>query len=168
MPISRETLAGLSGVGASSQRTYEARAGVEAQANYAVGETATKENKEHRAWQQGQALFELKDHHGRQGKKGQRYLAWQLPNSYTGAHAQQAKGRQKRINRKLKDLVMKGMPGNVEQTSETPKPQKRYYPNGKLAAKAPGRAAEQERYWRRQCSRHSRYVLWHQLSARAC
>ncbi|MFO7683548.1 MAG: hypothetical protein R6X34_26240, partial [Chloroflexota bacterium] len=41
MPIARDTLAGLSGVGRSSQRAYEARLGIETQANFAIGETAT-------------------------------------------------------------------------------------------------------------------------------
>ncbi|MFQ5436007.1 MAG: hypothetical protein ACE5FD_14125, partial [Anaerolineae bacterium] len=113
MPIARDTLAGLSGVGQSSQRTYEARANVKVQANFAVGEVAREENREDRAWSQGQALFELKDYRGEQGKKGKIYLAWQLPNTYIGKHQHRPKGRQKRINRKLKDLVMKGMPGNV-------------------------------------------------------
>lgn len=163
MPIARSTMAELSGVGASSQRAYEAQTAVEVQANFAVGEQATKENQENRAWQQGQALFELKDYRGHQGKRGQTYLAWQLPNTYIGEHPHRPRGRQKRINRKLKDLVMKGMPGNVGRTSETRKPRKVYYPNGKLAAKAYGRDPDQERFWRRHRTRNGRFELWQQL-----
>ncbi|MCZ7673918.1 MAG: hypothetical protein M5U34_45720 [Chloroflexi bacterium] len=136
MPIARETMAELSGVGRSSQRAYEERVDIEVQANFAVGDLSTKENQENRAWVQGQALFELKDYRGQQGKKGETYLAWQPPNTYLGQHRHRPRGRQKRINRELKDLVMKGMPGNVEGTNETQKPEKMYYPNGKLAAKA--------------------------------
>ena len=163
MPIARSTMAELSGVGASSQRAYEAQTDVEVQANFVVGEQATKENQENRAWQQGQALFELKDYRGHQGKKGQTYLAWQLPNTYIGEHPHRPRGRQKRINRKLKDLVMKGMPGNVGRTSETRKPKKVYYPNGKLAAKAYSRDPDQERFWRRHRTRNGRFELWQQL-----
>jgi len=165
MPIARDTLAGLSGVGESSQRAYETRAGVKVQANFAVGELAQEENRENRAWAQGQALFELKDYRGQQGKKGKTYLAWQLPNTYIGKHQKRPKGRQKRINRKLKDLVMKGMPGNVGGTSETQKPEKVYYPNGKLAAKAYGRDPERELYWRRHGTGNGRFEVWQQLGS---
>ena len=163
MPIARETMTELSGVGRSSQRAYEGRVGVEVQANFAVGDLSTKENQENRAWVQGQALFELKDYRGQQGKKGKTYLAWQLPNTYIGQHRHRPRGRQKRINRKLKDLVMKGMPGNVGGTSETQKPEKVYYPNGKLAAKAYGRDPERDLYWKRHRTRNGRFDLWQQL-----
>jgi hypothetical protein len=115
MPIARQTLRDLSGVGRVSQRAYERRVGVKAQTNYAVGETAVPHTQEKRAGQQGTALFTLKDTDGQQGQPGQSYLAWQLPNSYDGRQQQRPKGRQRRINRELKDLVMKGMPGNVEE-----------------------------------------------------
>jgi hypothetical protein len=182
MPIARETMAELSGVGRSSQRAYEEQVGVEVQANFAVGDISTKENQENRAWVQGQALFELKDYRGQQGKKGKTYLAWQLPNTYIGQHRHRPRGRQKRINRELKDLVMKGMPGNVGGTIETQKlvsraealsvvegeverPEKVYYPNGKLAARAYGRDPEQELYWRRHRTGNGRFDLWQQLGS---
>lgn len=169
MPLARDTLAGLSGVGRSSQRAYEARVGVAVQANFAVGEVSSKEGKEKRAWQQGQALFEIKDYRGQQGKRGKTYLAWQLPNSYGGQHQRRPKGRQRRINRELKDLVTKGTPGNVGGTGETAslhgtgQPQKRYYPHGKLAALAYGRNPGQPHYWRWQGTRHGRFVMWQQV-----
>jgi len=162
MPIARETLEQLSGVGRSSQRNYEERIGVDVQANFAVGDLSTKENQEKRAWAKGQALFELKDYRGQQGRKGKTYLAWQLPNSYSGQHRHRPRGRQKRINRKLKDLVMKGMPGNVGGTNGTRQPEKIYYPNGKLAAKAYGRDAERELYWKRHRTGNGRFDLWQQ------
>ena len=163
MPIARETMVQLSGVGRSSQRVYEDRVGIAVQANFAVGEVSTKEKWEKRAWQQGRALFELKDYLGQQGKKGKTYLAWQLPNSYCGQHRHRPRGRQKRINRELKDLVMQGMPGNGEETSETQKPEKVYFPNGKLAAKAYGRHPERDLYWKRHRTGNGRFSLWQQL-----
>jgi hypothetical protein len=166
MPISRETMTKLSRVGQSSQRIYEEQAGVQVQANFAIGERATKENKQNCAWTRGQALFELKDYRGQQGKKGKRYLAWQLPNSYVGQHQRRPKGRQKRINRELQDLVMKGMPGNVGQTSESRQPEKVYYPTGKLAAKVYGRDPERELYWGRQRTRNGRFSIWQQMGSR--
>lgn len=59
MPIARDTLSGLSGVGRASQRAYEERAGVKVQANFSIGTVSTKESKEDGAWSQGRALFEL-------------------------------------------------------------------------------------------------------------
>jgi len=161
MPISRGTLARLSAVRASSQRTYEARVGIATRANYVVGAVATKEAKEDHAWQHGQAVFDLKDHRGRQGRAGEVYLARQLPNSYLGVHAQRTKGRQKRINRELKDLVEIGMPGNVERTDKTPKPAKCYFPNGKLASRAQGLGPDQKRYWIRPVTGVGHHALWH-------
>jgi len=163
MPIARETLTGLSGVGASSQRTYEARAGVKAQANFAVGEAAARGGLEEHAWQQGQALFELKDYRGQQGQQGRTYLAWQLPNSYSGLHAQRPKGRQKRINRQLKDLVMKGMPGNVENVARKRKPVKRYFADGRSAGQAlrQRNTADGLCYWQR--PGNGRSAIWHPM-----
>ncbi len=165
MPIARDTLAGLSGVGRVSQRTYERSAGVKAQANFAVGDVAQEENRENRAWAQGRALFELKDYRGQQGKKGKTYLAWQLPNSYVGRLQKQPKGRQKRINRELNDLVMKGMPGNVAEAVDRRVPEKVYYPNGKLAAQKYGRNPQQELYWQRHGTGNGRFTVWQQLGS---
>jgi hypothetical protein len=162
MPVARSTLAELSGVGASSQRAYEAQADVEVQANFAVGEQMTKEGHENRAWRQGGALFELKDYRGYQGGKGNTYLAWQLPNSYIGGHAHRPKGRQKRINRRLKALVTQGKPGNVEEKSEKQRPQKTYFPAARAAQRAQKQHPRRALYWRRNQTRSGRYELWQQ------
>ena len=165
IPIARDTLADLSGVGQSSQRAYEARLRLRPQVNYAIGEVANELKEEERVWQQGPALFILKDYRGRQGKQGKSYLAWQLPNSYEGQHQQGPKGRQKRINRQLKDLVMKGMPGNDGTANETPKPEKRYYPNGRSASQARGPHVADERYWPgERGDGHGRFALWRPLT----
>jgi hypothetical protein len=147
MPIARQTLRDLSGVGRASQRAYERRAGVNAQTNYAVGETAAPHAQEKRAGQQGTGVFALKDSDGQHGQPGQNYLAWQLPNSYDGRHQQRPKGRQRRINRELKDLVMKGMPGNVEEGTDGQRYGRVFYANGKLAAQAYGSDPRGDRYW---------------------
>jgi hypothetical protein len=164
MPIARDTLADLSGVGQSSQRAYEERLRLRPQVNYAIGEATTADNEEERAWQQGRALFTLKDYRGRQGKQGKSYLAWRLPNSYSGQHQQRPKGRQKRINRQLRDLVMKGMPGNGEEAVETQRPEKRYYPNGRSASQSRGSHAAAVRYWQRDAGNgNGRSAIWHPL-----
>ena len=57
-----------------------------------------------------------------------------------------ATGPAKRVNRKLKDLVMIGKPGNVGGTNERRQPEKIDYPNGKLAVTAYGHDVERELY----------------------
>jgi hypothetical protein len=170
MPVARETLANLSGVGANSQRAYEARVGLTTQANFAIGEAITKAEQEEQAWRHGRALFDLRDRKGQQGRAGKTYLAWQLPNSYVGQHPQRPKGRQKRINRQLQDLVMQGMPGNdgVRQARREPDSGplraagKRYYPNGRAAGQS-GHNSAAIRYWRRPETGNGRLVIWHPL-----
>jgi hypothetical protein len=166
MPIARTTLAELSGVGESSQRTYESRVDIEIQANFAIGDERTKEGQEDHAWRQGGALFTLKDYRGYQGKKGKTYLAWQLPNSYIGEHAHRPRGRQRRINRKLKDLVIKGMPGNVERRNEARRLKKSYFPTKERAAKVHERNSERALYWRRHQTRNGSFELWQWLERR--
>ncbi|VAW34247.1 hypothetical protein MNBD_CHLOROFLEXI01-264 [hydrothermal vent metagenome] len=172
-PIARDTLTAVSGVGRVTQRMYEKCSGTKVHFNFAVGESAEEVNRQRQAWKHGQALFELKDYRGQQGKAGKTYLAWQLPNTYIGRHQQRPKGRQKRINRTLNDLVMKGMPGTAEESNEMSELTaiseialtKRYYPNGKLAAKAYGRKPEHELYWKRHKTRNGRFAVWQELEA---
>ena len=159
-PIARVTLTALSGVGQSSQRAYEARLKLAVRSNFAIGEIATAPRQEDRAWQQGMALFTLRDHNGQQGRPGNVYLAWQLPNSYAGPHRQRPKGRQKRINRQLKDLVRQGMPGNVGKVMETQQPERRYCANGKVAAQQANKQPKRDFYWRGQ-ARNGRFSqIW--------
>ncbi|MBK9053870.1 MAG: hypothetical protein IPL78_24060 [Chloroflexi bacterium] len=66
-PIARATLSHLSGLSPQTQRSYEKRARVRPQTNFALGEVATPENKEHRTWQQGTAVFTFTDYQGKQG-----------------------------------------------------------------------------------------------------
>ncbi|MCB0154260.1 MAG: hypothetical protein KDF65_05640, partial [Anaerolineae bacterium] len=162
MPIARDTLARLSGVSRSGQRNYEAAASITTRINYAVGKIYSKEAYQERAWQKGTAVFVLEDYRGRQGRAGQRYVAWQLPNSYVGAHPQRPKGRQKRINRKLKDLVMKGMPGNVEHSGRFRAEGQRYFAEAKKAVRRLASEPNNERYWSSR-SKESRLSWWQGL-----
>ena len=118
-PSARDTLADLSGVCPRSQAAYERRAGIVSRANIALGERVSAlapagPAEQERAWQQGRALFRLRDHRGLYGRAGATYLAWRLPNAYGPARGQQPRprGQQKRINRQLADLFTKGMTGN--------------------------------------------------------
>ncbi len=147
-PIARATLNELSGLSGHTQRKYEQQAGVTAQFNYSIGEKVGETEAEEQSWQNGCASFTFKDKKGKQGKAGSSYVAWQLPNSYAGPHAHQPRGQQKRINRKLADLFMKGMTGNSNNAMITYRP-RRFFANVNKAAKE---GTANSSYWR---SRHN-------------
>jgi hypothetical protein len=161
-PIARETVARLTQVQPRTQRRYERKAQVKRQAQFAIGGQATTDNLQARGWEQGQATFQFKDFIGKQGPQGKSYVAWQLPNSYVGPHVQQPKGCQKRINRTLTDLFMQGITGNGQRARVT----RRFFDNGRLAAKSYLRNPENDHYWRGMdngCfgdAQHKRYQLW--------
>lgn len=145
-PIARETLTRLANITAHTQRAYERKAGVRTQAQFAVGATCTPEGLEEAGWRRGRALFQLKDHQGVHGRPGRTYLAWQLPNRYRGPHRLAGRGRQKRINRELTDLLHKGMTGNGQpEIGAQRRLSKRYVGNGRSAANALARS--EEAYW---------------------
>jgi len=104
-PISREVQESITGIPERTQRHYCKKAGIRRQTNIAIGNRKKPEEAEKQAWQRGRATFEFVDHQGRQGRKGTTYIAWHLPNSYTGPHQQSPKGRMRKINRKLADLL---------------------------------------------------------------
>ena len=110
--IARSTLQRLSHVSRRSQQRYEKRAGIESQSNIAIGGASNVESDQRTAWKKGTAAFRFADSSGKIGRKGAAYAAWQLPNKYIGPHETLPKGKQKRINRELADLFMKGMTGN--------------------------------------------------------
>jgi hypothetical protein len=173
-PIARETLTAQFKVTPRTQRSYERTARVQSHPNYAIGRQESSENAKDAAWQHGAAAFSFIDHQGKHGRPGATYLAWQLPNHYFGPHQQVCRGQQKRINRELADLFMKGMTGNDKGmvdgksnlTAEARRTQRkekvsgrsvsleltvsrRFCGNGRLAAKVYNRnEAEQDVYWR--------------------
>jgi hypothetical protein len=139
-PISRTTLAKLTHVPARTQRTYERRTGVTNRPNVAVGEAYTTQKMQERAWQHGRAVFVWIDYRGRQGPPNYAYIAWRLPNSYTGCHAQRPKGRQRKINRQI-DLVKTVAQGNGRPVRRL------FYRNGAAAGKGYNRNAGHDAYW---------------------
>ncbi|HOU42302.1 MAG TPA: hypothetical protein PK829_13630, partial [Promineifilum sp.] len=145
-PIARATLTALSAAAPNSQRAYERRAGVGRRSAVAIGPPAGAVDEHEVAWRRGRALFHLRDRKGRFGRPGAVYLAWQLPNEYTGPHATLPRGRQKRLNRALADLFLDGMTGNGEQPGgATGRPRRRFYGSARPAALARHNG---ERYWR--------------------
>lgn len=147
-PIARATLKEISGAAVNSQRNYERRAAVARHSAIAVGPRITHADPQELAWRRGHALFRLHDRQGRYGPPGQTYLAWQLPNEYTGPHAILSRGRLKRLNRALADLFHNGMTGNDERPAGAKAAvpaQRRFYGTAKAALTA---RHGRERYWR--------------------
>lgn len=111
-PISRQVQEQLTGLPERTQRHYCRVAKVKRQQNIAIGGKYTQEAAQECAWRRGRAIFEFYDAQGGQGRRGGRYMAWHLPSSYRGPHEQATNGRQRKINRILKDLVENVAQGN--------------------------------------------------------
>ena len=121
-PISRETLAQLSGVAERTQRQYDRVTQTHADANIAVGGVVSAETRQSQSYRRRHGSFILTDQQGKQGRAGQQYYAWRLPNHYRGVHETVHYGRQKKINRRLKqqhtDLVNNRAQGNSEHAEQ--------------------------------------------------
>jgi hypothetical protein len=154
-PISRETLGDLTGIPERTQLEYDRAAGIERRRNYAVGESYTVEINQERAWRHGRAVFRFVDKRGRQGRAGGEYVAWNLPNSYRSGHQRRSRGGRKRINRKLADLLKRGIAGNDERVVE-----KLFFPNGALAVRRYNRDPECDAYWQREQTTRSGKRIW--------
>jgi len=169
MPLARQTIRGICHISRRTQRSYERKAHVHTQHNFAIGPQATIDVERETAWRHGPGFFRLSDKKGKQGAMGKTYVAWQLPNSYAGPHRQQPRGKQKRINQELADLFMQGMTGNGKALVASKKVyrSKRFFPNGRQAARAIVRPCGHEVYWRNTHNRHRQGIrFWHCLSGR--
>lgn len=154
-PIARATLQQAGGSSRSSQRRYERRTKTKVVTNYAIGEVASPENVEQRASLQGNATFKLKDYQGKIGRPNQEYVAWQLPNSYSGPHAQRPKGqRQRRLNDGLAALRDRSTAGNGRPE------RKRYFGNGKEAGKSYNRDSEKDCLWPGRETAKGKQIWW--------
>jgi hypothetical protein len=151
---SREQQISITHVPERTQRHYCQVARIHRHSNIAIGERYTKEAVEQQAWQRGRG-FEFVDYLGRQGAVSKRYVAWQLPNSYEGPHSQTNKGRMRKTNRKLKDLVNEGAQGNDGGQVE-----KLYHANGGEAAKVFNRGVANDVFWPA-ISTAGQVKLWH-------
>ena len=158
-PISRETLESISGIPGRTQLEYDRVARVERRRNIAIGERYSQEHAQDRAWKQGRAVFHFVDTEGRQGRQGREYVAWHLPNSYQTAYQRRSRGSRKRLNRKLADLVKKGIPGNDDRAIE-----RLFFPNGALAARQYNRDPERDAYWQQENPIRAGGMLWHVIA----
>ncbi len=146
-PISRETLEKVTHVPARTQRAYDKTAGIVSRQNMAIGERYTAEAVQQRTWFQGTAVFDFIDHQGRQGPEKRHYVAWHLPNSYTGCHQPCSKGRQRKINRQIA-LVTQQARGNGLRRNRL------FHPTGAAAARVYNRDSSKDRYWHQDDTPH--------------
>ena len=157
-PLSRERLKGIAGLPERTQRAYDHIAQVNREHNMAIGPRYNKISAENQGWIRGRGMFRFVDSQGQQGAPKREYVAWHLPNSYTGPHSIRCKGRQKRINRRLTDLVHKGMRGNRPEQVE-----KLFWPNGATAGRAYNRNGENDAYWPQSRAGRDACLLWRVL-----
>jgi hypothetical protein len=111
-PISRGTLVNMTGASERTLRRYDKRAGVDSFPNYEIGGVATTAAMQDAAWEHGTAVFEFVDYKGYQGRAGQHLIARVLPNSYSTEMQTAPRGRQRKINRKLRDACDQGAQAN--------------------------------------------------------
>lgn len=155
-PVTRRTMEQLTGVPARTQRHYDRLARTRRKRNICIGGQREQAYKQESAWQHGRGSFAFVDHHGRRGKPGRAYMAWQLPNSYQSPLEATKKGRQRRHNRSL-DLVHKGALGNGGGVTRL------FYHSGAAAGRAFNRhGGDHDAYFRGQETRGGA-VLWHVL-----
>lgn len=143
-PVSRQTLARLSGVAPRTQRHYDQVSGVRAQRNIARGPRLESEAVPDLAWRHGSASFVWTERRREPHAARRRYLAWQIPNSYHGPHVPRGRGGRKRRNKALADLLNKGTAGNDQMLNDACA--KRYFAHARAAAAAANRTANTI-YW---------------------
>ncbi len=162
-PIARATIEAITQISPRIQRLYERSAQVSNQSHYCIGNPYSETNMKEAAWQQGHAAFRFKDVKGLQGKVGCEYVAWQLPNSYAGPHQRQGKRQRQRMNKRLVDLLNKGIVGNnqfMENRADSPTFERRYFANGRFAHQALRTADRTPKY----CPNQTRAGFWYDLS----
>ena len=146
-PISRSKLADITGVNERTQRRYDLVANVQKTTNYCLGNPEGE--RQEQAWHQRHAAFDFVDKLGKHGQVGKKYRAFQLPNSYTVYYQATAIGRTRKINKRLRqDLVRNRAQGNSRIQVEKkrvfglqqaqPSRRKLFFNNGQLANKQQG------------------------------
>jgi hypothetical protein len=163
-PISRDTLRSVTGLAERTQRAYDLVAKIKRQRNIAIGEGYSQEKAQERAWLKGRAVFHFIDAKGLQGRVGREYVAWHLPNSYQTIYQRRSRGSRKRLNRKLNDLLTKGITGNTEAAVE-----KVFFPTGALAVRRYNRDPDIDAYWRQEQATRTETEIWRVItSSRKC
>ncbi len=159
-PISRATLQDVTTIPVRTQLAYEKKAGMQKRHNFAIGTTFSSDDVKERAWKNGRSVFKFIDYKGKLGKPRQAYVAWQLPNQYISTQELAPKGRMRKINQQLKDLVNKRAQGNSNSADC-----RLFYQDGASAAKAYNKYhPKDDMYWCSNKSRKRPFALWHLLA----
>jgi len=154
--ISRHTESSLTGLCRRTLQNYDALpTGVKQQENIAIGSRCSQEAAQETAWKRGCASFTFVDSQGKLGPAGASYLAWQMANSYHSAYPTVAKGRQRRINQQLSDLVKHRGQGTAAERFVP-----LYHQNGVCAVKAFERQPAHDAYYPKPASIIRRTGLW--------
>ena len=132
-PVTRRTLAGVTGRAPSTQRTYSKTARIEARPNYVLLPSGDVD---------GPGVFLLHDYLGQQGRAGRVHLARRMPNSYVVPLAAASRGRQRKINRRL-NLVLSEARGYWPEVDY----RRIYHDTATGAARAYGRNYHDDHYW---------------------
>ena len=149
-PVTRRTLADMTGAAASTQRTYSKTARIEARPNYVILPSGDVD---------APGTFVLLDHLGQQGRAGRSHLARQMPNTYVVPLAAASRGRLRKINRRL-NLVLSEARGYWPEVDY----RRIYHDTATGAARAYGRNYHDDHYW--PAGRTARGAgLWHMVEA---
>jgi len=132
-PVTRRTLAGMTGRAASTQRTYSKTARIEARPNYVILPCGDVD---------APGVFVLLDHLGQQGRAGRSHVARQMPNTYVAPLAAASRGRLRKINRRL-NLVLSEARGYRPEVDY----RRIYHDTATGAARAFGRNYHDDHYW---------------------
>lgn len=144
-PISRAAIRAAIGAAESTQRTYDHVVDVHRQKNVVILGDATRENIERHAWVRGAAIFQLRDHMGKHGRPGWVYLAANLPATYTSTLDALPRGRTRKVNTALRNLVNtgRGKECNADDLTRV------YHDDGAAAGDAYNRdQGDHDHYWR--------------------
>ena len=142
-PISQSTLRQATGAAESTQRTYIKTAELTARRNLAIVGDATKDGFQNAAWEFGR-VFKFRDHVGKvdQRRPGWVYVAAHMPSSYASPVEALPRGRQRKINKSLSNLVTYGAQGKRDSVVRV------YHDDGAKAGDAYNRDTKHNHYWR--------------------
>ena len=110
--MSQDTIEELYHINRRTQQRYIKIAGILSRPQYAIGEPYNQETAQETAYQRGNSTFVFTDRRGHQGRPGQQYMAWRLPNQYQTKLDFAPRGMQRRHNRQLIDLFTERATGN--------------------------------------------------------
>jgi hypothetical protein len=142
MPISRAALRQATGIPERTQQEYDKRANTDVDVNLSLSGSFSVETQKEHAFKHGGASFTFVDKQGKHGAAGARYHARQLPNNYQNQLETVNFGRKRKLNHQLRhqtDLVNIVARGNGQEQLAVKEMQRRYFDDGKRAAKSAGR-----------------------------